>query len=118
MSSAEQAAQLVRYTTLCDILGGCGQLEDRLQVAEFLTKKLKYVVNAYGWTYHPASGDTLELYALINRPVYLGFHTHERMKGFRGVCESIASIQVIDAQEGPMRSLLASELWFGGCGPF
>ena len=59
----DQLSQLVRYASLCDILAGCSQFADLVSVCDYITKKLKYVINGYAWTYHAVRDGVVQIVA-------------------------------------------------------
>ena len=99
-SSQEQMAQLVRYASLCDILGACSHYDTISDVTDFITKKLRYVINGYAWTYHGVASNTLQIVARKSKMHLVESEPIEALDAFKSFCKDIERMTVLSVADG------------------
>ena len=94
----EHISQLVRYASLCDILAGCSQRDSIHDVSDFITKKLRYVINGYAWTYHGVQHESVQIVARKSKQLTIERHALHELTAFKAYCENLRSMRSIDLE--------------------
>ncbi|MGC6418037.1 MAG: sensor histidine kinase [Bradymonadia bacterium] len=95
----DQLSQLVRYASLCDILAGCSQFADLVSVCDYITKKLKYVINGYAWTYHAVREGGVQIVARKSKRLSVTKEPLDELMAHREFCRGVSTMVAVDLDE-------------------
>ena len=95
----DQLSQLVRYASLCDILAGCSQFTDLVSVCDYITKKLKYVINGYAWTYHAVRDGGVQIVARKSKRLSVTKEPLDELMAHREFCRHVSTMVAVDLDE-------------------
>ena len=89
---------------LCDILTGCSQFDRVSQVVDFLSKKLRFVVSCYGWTYHSIHDEHVNVIARRGATPTIENEPIPDLHDFKLFCKGVKSMKAIHVTGEPDES--------------